>query len=124
MEKNWDIVKDHGTVDSGDNKILAIREVSWYGKDPKLEIGMWFNGADMQTPDKKRITFMTKQGPHRLTEKMVELGYGETETLQASIDRRSTETIIAPTDMEIEKDDEEFEEEDDSEYFSSKDILE
>lgn len=67
---------------------------------------------------------MTKQGPHRLTEKMVELGYGETETLQASIDRRSTETVIAPTDMEIEKDDEEFEEEDDSEYFSSKDILE
>ena len=122
MEKNWEIVKDYGTVDSEDNKVLSIRKVSWYGKDPKLEIGMWFNGADMQTPDKKRITFMTKQGPHRLTEKMVDLGYGDTEVLQNSLDRRSTEKIVAPTDEE-EPEEEQFEEEEDSDYFSSKDIL-
>jgi len=123
MEKNWDIIRDHGIIDKGDNKLIAIREVSWYGKDPKLEIGTWYNGADSETPDKKRITFLTKQGPHNLTERMVDLGYGDTDKLQESIDKRSTQTIIPPTDIEID-DDVEVTEEDDSEYFSSKDILE
>ena len=91
MDFNFEIEKDLGVIDEMNNRFIAVREVSWYGKPSKLEIRRWnvdSNGREM--PD-KGFTFMTEEGPHNLTEILVREGYGDTKVLKEYIDNRSPE---------------------------------
>ena len=137
MAVKYKIINDFGTIENKKNAHIALRMVKWFDKDPSLDLRVWFKGVDEETPS-KGFTFSTQEGPHNLTEKMVELGYGDTQKLKGMLDDREKNPVIPPTELGIPEEEmeglylndgkeylENKDEEDDDEegYISSKDIL-
>lgn len=83
------------TVDEKGNAVLALRKIQWGidqddEEDPekvKLELRKWYINASGETPG-KGVTFLTEEGPHDLTQTLVDSGYGHTEDVLKSLMKR------------------------------------
>lgn len=113
-------------IDEGTgNSSIMLREVGWNGRDPKLEIRKWIIDVDKETP-MRGLSFITEQGPHTLTEVLVEKGFGNTEKLINNIKDRedfdeSLVKVIGKKKIEKSKNTEVTISEDD--YFDPKSVL-
>lgn len=105
---------DYGVFDERNNSFLAIRNVSWNEREPKLEIRKYFINSDGEETPNKGVIFLTDEGPHTLAEKLVESGFGNTEKLKQYLDTRvdeeEEEIEEVEDDAEVEDDEEEEEE--------------
>lgn len=122
-------IKENGInelIDEGTgNSSIMLREVGWNGRDPKLEIRKWIIDVDKETP-MRGLSFITEQGPHTLTEVLVEKGFGNTEKLITNIKDRedfddSLVKVIGKKKIEKSKNTEVTISEDD--YFDPKSVL-
>lgn len=127
-EKNYVIMNDYGKVDENPTSHISIRYVKWYQNNPKLDIRVWKKTADGDEYPSKGITFLTDNGPHKLTEKMVELGYGDSQTLMDMIKNRPEKDSLSEAvnisdddfvddDIDAPEDDDYIEDDDDEEYY-------
>lgn len=87
-ENICDIKKDLGIIDERGNTIIALREISWYGKDPKLDLRKYRVSPNGEERADRGVGFLTEQGPHTLTETLVENGYGDTNKILTSLSCR------------------------------------
>lgn len=83
--------------DEKGSTFLAMRKVAWFNKDKggepseekaKLDMRKWTandNGNDIPL---KGFSFLTEEGPHSLTEALVDNGYGKTPKLLTSLKKR------------------------------------
>jgi len=83
--------------DEKGSTFLAMRKVAWFNKDKgiepseekaKLDMRKWTandNGNDIPL---KGFSFLTEEGPHSLTEALVDNGYGKTPKLLNSLKKR------------------------------------
>lgn len=83
--------------DEKGSTFLAMRKVAWFNKDKgiepseekaKLDMRKWTandNGNDIPL---KGFSFLTEEGPHSLTEALVDNGYGKTSKLLTSLKKR------------------------------------
>ena len=91
----YKVFKDFGVqFDEKNNSFGSIRVVQWYkaGAEPdeskaKLEIRKYSEGPDGERA-LKGYTFSTPEGPHELTEAMVDIGYGDTKKIIKSVSKR------------------------------------
>ena len=122
-------IKENGInelIDEGTgNSSIMLREVGWNGRDPKLEIRKWIIDVDKETP-MRGLSFITEQGPHTLTEVLVEKGFGNTEKIITNIKDRedfddSLVKVIGKKKIEKSKNTEVTISEDD--YFDPKSVL-
>ena len=75
-------IKDDGInelIDEKGNMVLMLREVAWNGRDAHLELRKWIVDVDKEQP-MKGVSFITPEGPNKLTEVLVDKGFGDTET--------------------------------------------
>lgn len=89
---------------------LNLGKVSWNNKPAKLELRRWSYRGDNIVPG-KGITFQNDNEANKLTEALVDLGYGDTHELLNSIKNRTD-----AEEIDLAKKEEE-------EYLSAKDIL-
>lgn len=94
-EKNYELVEDYGIVDENSNSHISIRKIKWFDRTAKLDIRVWRKTADGDEYPSKGFTFLTDNGPHRLTEKMVSLGYGDTDVLMKMLEARPEDSSLA-----------------------------
>ena len=98
MEANaltYHVFKDYDVIfDEKGSKYGTIRKVQWVkeGKEPdeskaKLEIRHMVNMPEGETFG-KGYAFDTEEGPHELTEAMVECGFGDTKNILKKLVRR------------------------------------
>ena len=106
-------------IDERGNAIIALREVSWNSKPPKLELRKWYISDTGETVG-KGVSFLTEEGPHQLVHALVSNGYGDTKTI---VD------ILKTRDPNMSKELDEIElpeiktSEDKEEYFDPKKLL-
>lgn len=74
-------------IDERNNSILALREVGWNNKEPRLELRKWIVDENGDKP-MKGVSFLTEDGPHNLVHSMTKLGFGNTETIINNIKNR------------------------------------
>ena len=74
-------------IDERTNSILAVREVCWNNKEPRLELRKWIVDENGDKP-MKGVSFLTEDGPHNLVHSMTKLGFGNTETIINNIKNR------------------------------------
>ena len=107
---HYKVFKDFGIqFDEKNNTYGTIRIAQWYkdGAEPdeskaKLEIRKFREDPDGEKAQ-KGYAFSTPEGPHELTEAMVEIGYGDTKKIIKSVSKRedfkdSVENIDADDD--------------------------
>ena len=94
-EKNYELIEDYGIVDENSNSHISIRKIKWFDRTAKLDIRVWRKTADGDEYPSKGFTFLTDNGPHRLTEKMVSLGYGDTDVLMKMLEARPEDSSLA-----------------------------
>lgn len=83
------------TIDEKGNSIVALRKMQWGigpedQEDPdkvKLELRKWYISPEGETPG-KGVTFLTEEGPHELTNALVDSGYGHTKDILAGLMKR------------------------------------
>lgn len=84
------IIKDDGInelIDEKGNMVLMLREVAWNGRDAHLELRKWIVDVDKEQP-MKGVSFITPEGPNKLTEVLADKGFGDTEKLLKSLKGR------------------------------------
>jgi hypothetical protein len=85
---NYEVDKDCDYIfDERGNTVLALRKVSWGGRDAKLELRRWRVDIEKETPD-KGFTFLTEQGPHNLVKTLIDNGFGNTREILEGIKNR------------------------------------
>ncbi len=83
-----------GIFDNRDNSYLALRNVSWNGQNPKLEIRRWYADEENKETPSKGISFYTEEGPHQLTHLLLKLGYGDNNIIESIMkERKSKESV-------------------------------
>lgn len=113
-------------IDEGSgNMVLMLREVSWNGREPKLELRKWIVDVNEEKP-MRGVSFITEEGPNKLTEIMINKGYGKTETVLNDLKDRddfdsSLNKAIGKKKVEKAKNTEVIVDED--EYFDPNNIL-
>lgn len=101
-------IKENGVnecIDEKGSMAVMLREVAWNGKEPKLELRKWVIDVDKETP-MRGTGFLTEQGPHNLSEILVEKGFGKTESILNNIkDREDFNEALVKTigKKEVEK---------------------
>lgn len=138
-EKNYELIEDYGSVDENSNSHISVRKIKWFDRDSKLDIRVWKKTADGDEYPSKGFTFLTENGPHRLTEKMVSLGYGDTHVLKKMLETRPEDSSFADAvnmdddsadfiddgyaipddDMDSDSDDDD----DDTEYYDPRELI-
>lgn len=83
--------------DSKGSQILAMRNVSWNGNEPKLELRKWNSKDDGDFP-MKGFSFLTEEGPDNLAEVLIRNGYGDTATLLDLLMEREESSDISVDD--------------------------
>lgn len=71
-----------------ENSYIALRRVKWFDNDYKLELRKWTSSTHGETPG-KGITFNGDEDLSELVETLIENGYGDTQTVQKLINKRS-----------------------------------
>lgn len=90
--KDEDIYEN--VFDSNGSQILAMRNVSWNGNEPKLELRKWIvKGDDEEDVPLKGFSFLTDFGPHNLAEMLVKNGYGDWEVLRRYLYEREDSLV-------------------------------
>lgn len=70
------------------NSYIALRKVKWFDNDYKLELRKWTSSTYGETPG-KGITFNDDEDLSELVEALIENGYGDTQTVQKLINKRT-----------------------------------
>lgn len=93
-------IKDDGInelIDEKGNMVLMLREVAWNGRDAHLELRKWIVDVDKEQP-MKGVSFITPEGPNRLTEVLADKGFGNTEKLLKCLkDREDFDSALIKT---------------------------
>ena len=89
MEKKWDVKKDLDVIEERGNSYTALKMVSWYGGQAKLELRRWRVDPSGEDTPAAGCIFMTDDGPHKLAESLVHLGYGDTKSLFEDLKKRN-----------------------------------
>jgi len=86
MNLSYDVKQDgiNEVIDESGNMVMMLREVAWQGKEHRLELRKWIVDTETEKP-MKGVSFMTKEGPHNLTETMTRLGYGNTKAILGNL---------------------------------------
>ena len=111
-------------IEEKGNQFTALRVVEWLkeGEEPnkekgKLELRRWIIEKDGTERANKGLVFMTKEGPHQLTETLVNNGFGDTKNIiKGVLNRDDAKDSIT----NLFNDNEEFS---DGEYFDMRDML-
>lgn len=74
-------------VDSRGNSVILLRKLAWGDGKEKLEIRKWFIDINKETPS-KGVTFLTDEGPQNLICKLIQHGYGNTQTVLNELAQR------------------------------------
>jgi hypothetical protein len=74
-------------IDSRGNSVIMLRKLAWGEGKENLELRKWVVDINKETP-LKGCTFLTEEGPHNLTNKLVQLGYGHTNELLDTLSKR------------------------------------
>lgn len=90
MELNFNIDESgiNEIFDEKGNTSLAIRMVSWNGKDHKLDMRKWYTGSDGSESPAKGFSFLTEEGPHELAKILLDNGYCDTLEALESLQKR------------------------------------
>ena len=88
---------DHIIEEKG-NTFIALRKLSWNGREPKYDIRKWYNTTDGETRPDKGVG-LSEEGIDELTNILLSQGFGKTdEILEAIKDRddfeRSYDKVI------------------------------
>ena len=82
-------------IEEKGNQYAALRKVAWVkeGEEPdkdkaKLEIRKWIVDKDGSEKAMKGYSFMTPEGPHQLTEVLVDNNFGNTKKILRSVTKR------------------------------------
>lgn len=65
-------------IDERGNSVALLRKLAWGDNKEKLELRKWIVDVEKEVPN-KGFTFLTPEGPHKLVNVMVGLGFGHTE---------------------------------------------
>lgn len=76
----YDIKEKPIIVDSKYQTVICLAEVSWNDRPFRMELRKWAIKGDEMIPQ-KGVTFMTPEGPHTLTETLIEQGFGDTKRI-------------------------------------------
>ena len=73
----------------GSNTFLALRKISWNGKDPKLDFRKWFIDKDGNEVMGKGVSFINEErGTNELINVLLQNDYGKTKDVLNSIKDR------------------------------------
>ena len=100
----------------------SVRMISWFEKNPKVDIGQWSAMGTEQEFRKKGVALSVNE-TNSLTELLVEKGFGNRETLMDSIKNRKIDRVeekIVKEDKEVK---EEVIEDKTDEYYDPKEML-
>lgn len=76
-------------IDQKGNSIIQLTKISWNNGPYKMDLRKWAFKGETLVPQ-KGFSFLTENGPHSLAEILVDIGYGDTEKLQSSLNKRKT----------------------------------
>lgn len=74
-------------IDTKGNSVVLLRKLAWGDGEEKLELRRWVMDINKETP-LKGCTFLTDEGPNTLANKLIELGYGHTAEVLATLSKR------------------------------------
>lgn len=77
-------------IDEKGNNTINLRKLYW-GEDSdkeRLDLRKWIQGAQNEICTKNGFSFLTEEGPHNLTEVLVEEGYGRTKEVLEGLKNR------------------------------------
>ena len=99
----------------------SVRLISWYEKNPKVDIGQWSAMGTEQEYRKKGIALSVNE-TNSLTELLVDKGFGNKNTLLESIKNRKIDRV---EDMVVKDDEvkEDIKEDNVDEYYDPKEML-
>ena len=76
-------------IEEKGNAFIALREVTWGNSTKgKLELRKWYTDSDGNDTPNKGVVFLSEETPNLITEKMIELGFGDTESLLRELQKR------------------------------------
>lgn len=76
------------TFDEKGNTFLALRKVSWNGRESKLDLRKWYMNANGEETVGKGTSFLTEDGPNELTKILLDNGFCDTEVAINSLKER------------------------------------
>ncbi len=82
IDENFNFV-----VEEKNNSFIAIRKVSWNGREPKLDVRKWYSNPDGEICG-KGVSFSTEDGPHEMVHVLVKENYGDTATIMNALSHR------------------------------------
>ena len=86
IDENFDHVIDEK---DGGNTFLALRKISWGGKDPKLDFRKWFIDKNGNEVMGKGVSFINEErGTNELINVLLQNDYGKTKDVLDSIKDR------------------------------------
>lgn len=100
---SFDVEDVLGIFDEKGNISLELRKVSWNEREPKLELRKWNMNSDGEQTPNKGFSFLTDEGPHMLTELLVENNFGNTKTLYELLKEREDFMDDLEEDIDIEE---------------------
>lgn len=80
-DPNFDFI-----IEEKGNMFIALRKISWGGRDAKLDLRKWYSSDGGETMS-KGVSF-TDEGAHELTKTLISEGYGYTDEIINSIKDR------------------------------------
>lgn len=76
-------------IEERGNAFIALREVAWGNSDNgKLELRKWYTDSEGNENPNKGVVFLSEKTPDLITEKMIDLGYGDTEYILRELKKR------------------------------------
>lgn len=76
-------------IEEKGNAFIALRKVAWGDStEGKLELRKWYTDSDGNDTPNKGVVFLSEETPNLITEKMIELGFGDTESLLRELQKR------------------------------------
>lgn len=106
-DKKYEVKEELGIFCKNGYTTGAIRKISWYNKEDKIDIRKW-NGYNTEGEYGKSGIALTTTETHALTEKLVDLGFGNKDKIEESLKTRTREWVEIPKEQLEESDEEEY----------------
>lgn len=119
IEDNFDYI-----LEEGNKSYIALREIGWNGRDPKVDIRKWFTDDNNGEDKVGRGIGLTKEGANELAVALAKENFGSTKRLIRAIKNRDNFKNDLKLALESDEDpDDEDENIDDSELHDAAEIL-
>lgn len=97
-DKKYEVKEELGVFCKQGAVTGAIRRVSWYNKEEKIDIRKW-TAYNTEAEYGKSGIALTTDETHKLTETLVDLGFGDKDKIQESLNTRTREWVEIPKEQ-------------------------